>query len=148
MEYGWIWIAVIVLAVIVEAVTDQLVSIWFVPAAIISTILDFCNVDIVWQIIVFLVVSIVGIILSKTVLSKYIPSKDCKTNFQAIIGERCIVTEKIDNFAGCGQAKVKGQIWSARSVSDDETFEVGEILNVVAIEGVKLICKKNNTTEN
>ena len=140
---GWIWVAIIVLAVIIELLTDQLISIWFVPGAIIATILDFCTVGIVWQILVFLIISIAGIILGKTVLAKYLPSaKDTKTNIDAIIGEKCVVTEKIDNFAGCGQAKVNGQIWSARSVDENDVFEPGEVLSVVAIEGVKLICKK------
>jgi len=141
---SWIWIAVIVLAIIIELLTDQLISIWFVPGAIIATILDFCTVDIIWQVLTFLLVSIAGIILGKTVLVKYLPpKKDTKTNIEAIIGEKCVVTEKIDNFAGCGQAKVNGQIWSARSVDENEIFEAGEVLSIVAIEGVKLICKKN-----
>ena len=140
---SWIWIAVIVLAVIIEMLTDQLVSIWFAPGAMVATILDFCEVDIIWQVIVFLVISIVGIVLAKTVLEKYFPkSGDTKTNIEAIIGEKCVVTEKIDNFASCGLVKVNGQIWSARSVIENGVFEVGEILIVVAIEGVKLICKK------
>ena len=143
MEFGWGWIAVIILAIIIEALTDQLISIWFVPAAMVATVLDFCSVDVIWQVLVFVLLSIVGIVLSKTLLSKYITrSDDAKTNIDAIVGEKCIVTEKIDNFAGCGQAKVKGQIWSARGVNEDDVFEVGEILNIVAIEGVKLICKK------
>ena len=143
MDYlGWIWISILVLAIIVELLTDQLISIWFVPGAIVSTIMDFCMAKPVWQILVFLIVSAVGIVFGKTIVQKYVSIKDSKTNIDAIIGERCVVTEKIDNFAGCGQAKVKGQIWSARGVSEDDTFEVGEILNVVAIEGVKLICKK------
>ena len=66
-----------------------------------------------------------------------------KTNIDSIIGEKCVVTEKIDNFAGCGQAKVKGQVWSARGLYDDDEFEVGETLRIVAIEGVKIICKKD-----
>jgi membrane protein implicated in regulation of membrane protease activity len=140
---SWIWIAVIVLAVIIEMLTDQLVSIWFAPGAMVATILDFCEVDIIWQVIVFLVISIVGIVLAKTVLEKYFPrSGDTKTNIEAIIGEKCVVTEKIDNFAGCGLVKVNGQIWSARSVIENGVFEIGEVLIVVAIEGVKLICKK------
>ena len=143
MEYGWIWIAVIVLAVIIEALTDQLVSIWFVPAAIVTTVMDFVGAKIQWQILVFLLLSCVGIVLGKTLLSKYKPAGNTKTNIEAVIGEKCVVTEAINNFAGCGQAKVHGQVWSARSISDDETFEVGEVLSVVAIEGVKLICKKH-----
>ena len=140
---GYVWIAVIVLAVIIELLTDQLVSIWFVPGAMIATVLDFCNANIVWQVIVFLVISVAGIILGKTVLTKYLKTGNTKTNIDAIIGEKCVVIEAIDNYKGCGQAKVKGQIWSARSVDDTVSFEAGEILTVVAIEGVKLICKKN-----
>ena len=143
MIYGWIWIAVIVLAIIIELLTDQLVSIWFVPAAVVATVLDFAKIEIVWQLLAFFAIALVGIIIGRTFLAKYMkPGKDSKTNIEAIIGERCIVTEKIDNLAGCGQAKVRGQQWSARSVSDDDVFEVGEVLNIVAIEGVKLICKK------
>lgn len=144
MEYGWIWIAIIVFAVVIEAVTDQLISIWFVPGAIVSTIIDYFEVDVVWQILVFLFISLIGIIFLRKLLTKFVPDRSTKTNIDAIVGEKCIVTEKIDNFAGCGQAKVKGQVWSARGLQDDDVFEVGEVLRIVAIEGVKLICKKND----
>ena len=65
-----------------------------------------------------------------------------KRHTEAIIGQKCVVTERIDNYAGCGQAKVNGQIWSARGCNDEDVFEVGEILRIVAIEGVKIICKR------
>ncbi len=142
--YGWMWIAVIILAVIFEAVTDQLISIWFVPGAIVGTILDYFKVDIVWQVLVFLALSLVGILFLRRFLTKFVPDRSTKTNIDAIVGEKCVVTEKIDNFAGCGQAKVNGQIWSARGLQDDDVFEVGEVLRIVAIEGVKIICKKND----
>ena len=142
MQLGWIWIGILVLAIVVEALTDQLVSIWFVPSAIVATVLDFCKVPEIWQILVFLLLSAAGIVFAKTVLTKIKPQRDSRTNIDAIIGERCIVTERIDNYAGCGQARINGQIWSARGVDENDIFEVGEVLNVVAIEGVKLICKK------
>lgn len=143
MTYGWIWISIIVAAILVEAFTEQLISIWFVPGSIVATILDFVEVGIIWQILVVLVLAAAGIVLTKTVLLKkttLIPN--VKTNIEAIIGERCVVTEKIDNYAGNGQVKIKGQIWSARGVNEDDVFEEGELLNVVAIEGVKVICRK------
>lgn len=60
-----------------------------------------------------------------------------------IVGEKCVVTETIDNFAGCGQVRVKGQLWSARGLFDDDIFEQGENLRIVAIEGVRAVCKKD-----
>ncbi len=142
MSYWWFWLAIIIIAVVVEVFTEQLVSIWFIPGAIVSIVFDLCDAKFIWQFIVFLVLSIIGIVIGKRFLSKYKSDNTTKTNIDAIIGEKCIVTEKIDNFAGCGQAKVRGQIWSARGVLEDDVFEPGEILQVVAIEGVKLICKK------
>ena len=141
MDYGWIWIAVIAVAIVVELSTDQLISIWFVPGSIAATIMDFCKVDLLWQILVVILTAAVGIIITQVFIVKRGRPDNTKTNIDAIIGERCIVTEKIDNFAGCGQVKIKGQIWSARGVNEDDVFEVGTALHVVAIEGVKVICK-------
>lgn len=59
-----------------------------------------------------------------------------------IIGAVGTVVERVDSRAGCGEVKVKGTVWSARSAVDDEIYECGETVSVVAIEGVKLICKK------
>ena len=142
MIYGWAWIALIAVAIIVEVLTDQLVSIWFVPGAVIATVFDYFSIDFVWQVLVVLVLATAGIIFTKTYLSKKLSSRIIKTNVEAIIGEKCVVTEKIDNYVGCGQVKIKGQVWSARGVEEDSVFDEGDVLHVVAIEGVKVICKK------
>ena len=142
MDTGWIWIAVIVLAAVIEVLTDQLIALWFIPGAAIGVVLDFLEVPFIWQALVLLVTTAIGIVVGKKFISKKLKNNSTKTNIDAIIGERCIVTEKIDNYAGCGQAKVKGQIWSARGVGEDDIFEVGEALRIVAIEGVKLICRR------
>ena len=63
-------------------------------------------------------------------------------NLDNIVGEKAIVIEKVNNFAGCGQVKIHGQSFSARGTEDTDVFEVGEMLHIVAIEGAKLICKK------
>lgn len=60
-----------------------------------------------------------------------------------IVGKKGVVIEAVDNFAGCGQVKVNGQIWAARSAYDDDRFEVGELLRIVAVEGVRLVCVRN-----
>lgn len=139
----WIWISILILSVVVEVLTEQFVSIWFAPAAVVSAILNLCLLNWVWQLASFAVVTIVGIMFFRDlVLKKIGNNSDSRTNIDAIIGEKCIVTERIDNFAGCGQAKVKGQIWSARGAHDEDVFEAGEVLYIVAIEGVKLICVK------
>ncbi len=139
---GWIWIGILVASVVIEFITDQFVSIWFAPAAIVAVILDFVEVKPIWQILVFLLIAAAGIVFIRRFLTKTSLNTRTKTNIEAIVGSKCVVTEKIDNYAGCGQAKIGGQIWSARGVGEEDVFEIGEVLTVVAIEGVKLICKK------
>lgn len=63
-------------------------------------------------------------------------------DFRSVVGSRCRVTVEVDNYAGRGQVRVGGQIWAARAVSDEEIYEVGDTLSIVAIEGVKLVCRK------
>ncbi len=136
------WIVITALSVGAEALTTELIAIWFMPAGIIAAILSSCHVSQFWQIFSFLAIAIIGVLFSQLFLKRFVKRNDTKTNIDAIIGQKCVVLERIDNLAGCGQVKVKGQIWSARSYSDEITFEVGDSIDILAIEGVKVICKK------
>lgn len=135
------WAALIVVAVVIEVLTPSMVSIWFVPSALISLILTLFYVPVSVQIIVFAVLSASFIFLFRFVFKDKFRKKGAKLNLEAIIGEKGIVVNKIHNLAGSGQVKVNNQIWSARSVDPEKTFEEGEVVSIVAIEGVKLICK-------
>ena len=137
----FVWIAVMVAAVVFELMTPgALVSIWFLPTALVSMILAFFEVDLWVQIVAFILLSIVCIFVGRPRLLR--PAKNVATNIDAIIGEKGIVVEKIENIAGAGQVKVRGQYWSARAVSDETEYEPGDIVSIVAVEGVKLICQK------
>ena len=95
-----------------------------------------------WEIILFVAIGVIALAaLTLIVLNKF--ARSGSVSLDEIIGERCKVVETVDNYVGCGLVKVKGQIWSARGVDDDDIFEPGERLMVVAIEGVKLVCRKN-----
>ncbi len=142
MIWGWIWVGVIVLAIILELTTDQMISIWFVPGAIVATILDFFGVHYIWQILVVLLVAVLGIVFLRKYIAKRGDDASTKTNMDVIVGEKCIVLERVDTFAGRGQVKVKGQVWSARGIAEDDVFDVGEVLLVIGVEGVKLICRR------
>ena len=137
----YFWIVVMVAAIAVELATPgALVAIWFLPAALVSMILAFLSVPLFVQIPVFILLSLASVFLARPYLVR--STKHTATNIDAIIGEKGIVIEKIENIAGAGQVKVRGQYWSARSVSDDAEYVEGDVVEIVAVEGVKLICKK------
>ena len=138
---SYIWLAVIVGAVILETVTLTLVSIWFIPGTLISLILSFFPVPEWIQITIFAVSAIAFLIFIKPIAKNLFKVKRVATNADSVIGEKAVVTEEICNLEARGQVKVKGQVWTARALDPNATFAPGEVLTVVAIEGVKLICK-------
>ena len=139
----FVWLFVIVAAIVVEASTVSLVSIWFVPSACISMILALCEVKLWIQLIVFFAVFLLLMICLKPVFKKNMGLKIVPTNADTLIGMQAVVTEQIDNLNAKGQVKVRGQVWTARSADENIIYDAGEVVTVLAIEGVKLICTHN-----
>ena len=137
-----VWLILMVLCIVFEIATVGLVSIWFAGGALIACFLAMFNVHIVIQVIVFVVVSILLLIVTKPMAKKWINKDRIKTNYEGIIGKVVRVTERVDNINETGTALINGQEWTARSKSDNITLEQGEVAQVVNISGVKLILKK------
>lgn len=134
----WIWIAVIAAAIIVEAISAQLLSIWFALGGIAALITSFFSDSIAVQLIVFAVVSIAAIALIFPAARKSLKKNTVKTNADRYIGKLAVVTEDISNIHAVGQVKVDNQLWSARSDNDND-IPAGTKVTVLRIEGVKLI---------
>lgn len=135
-----IWVAVILLGVIIEAATPQLVAIWFAAAGVVALLCEVFGAPPVAQFIVFVVLS--GILVAATrPLARKLVKKEEKTNADALIGAEALVTQKIDNIRAEGLCKVNGQIWSARA-ADGGVIDEGTLVKISAIEGVKLIVTK------
>ena len=137
----YVWLAVIGIALIVEASTATLVAIWFIPSAIVSAVIAKLGGTLILQVAVFLALSIVFVLFARKIFARTIAPKHVPTNADSVIGEEGIVTLDIDAKEGNGLVKVKGQIWSAKS-ENGESISEGAVVEVLAIEGVKLIVKE------
>ncbi len=73
---------------------------------------------------------------------KYMRGSRVKTNAESLIGKQAIVISEIDNLQGIGQITISGQEWSARAAEDVTKFPVGAVVEITAIQGVKLIVKE------
>ena len=93
------------------------------------------------QVLWFLLISLVTLVLTRPLAKKYVNSRATPTNADMLIGQECIVTEAIDNVLGLGAVTVGGKIWTARTENHDVKAEVGRVMTVVRIDGVKLIVK-------
>ena len=134
------WTIVLVIAVIVEAITVDLVSIWFALGAIVALIADAFGAGETIQIVLFTITSGLCIIISRPLSKKYLRGNTIRTNYDRAIGKHCLVTETItpDNK---GEVKVMGTLWMAASL-DNEIIEAGKYAEVVSIEGAHVVVKK------
>ncbi len=139
----WVWLAAVLVFVIIEAATAQLVTIWFAIGAVCAFIVSVFTDSLALQILVFAAVSGVALILTRPIVRKFTNSKKVPTNADMYIGMQGIVLEDINNLECTGLVKVKGSLWSARS-SDDTEIDSGSSVRVEKIEGVKLIVTKIN----
>ena len=137
----FVWIAVLAIAVIAEALTSDLVAIWFFPAALVALVLSFFPIYGWIQLLVFLVIGIALVIATRPLCRKLLKGKDTKTNVDALIGQTCMVTEEICNINEVGEVRVGGLCWSARSEDPARVIAVGEQVEILAVQGVKLIVK-------
>ena len=91
--------------------------------------------------IAFVIVSVILLILTRPWALKYLNSRTVRTNADSLIGQTALVTQDIDNLNAKGQVKVEGQIWTARSISDDVQLHEGQKVMIESISGVKVIVK-------
>ena len=138
-----LWFGIIVLTLIVESQTADLVAIWFAPSAFVSLILSFFNVQFWVQFGVFIGLTVVGLILSFALIRPMMKKRNKveKTNAEAMAGKLALVDEDIDNSSPTGVAKINGQLWTARMENPADTAFKGDWVEIVRVEGSKLICR-------
>ena len=135
-----IWAVLIVFFTLVEAFTLGLTSIWFAVGALVALIASAFGFNFVVQFISFIVVAVILLIYTRPVARKVFKVGQNKTNVDALIGKKGYVIKSILP-KEVGQVKLNGQIWTAKG-EEHETYNVDEEVEVLAIEGVKLIIKK------
>ena len=132
------WTIAIIVFMIVEASTAQLVSIWFAGGSFAALVAAIFEASIPLQILIFVLMSGLLLIFTKKFVQRLKSESSIKTNFDALIGQTAIVTEDISNPDGRGAAKLRGIEWTARS-ADNSKIEQGTYVTVKNIDGVKLI---------
>ncbi|MEG1426842.1 MAG: NfeD family protein [Oscillospiraceae bacterium] len=137
---GYIWLALIILGIIIEAASPQLVSIWFVLGAVAALVASFFGVPVWGQVLLAIVVSIVALVATKPLVKRIVAHKFTGTNADRYIGKEGIVITEINDVMGTGRVMVLGSSWSAIS-PDVRIIPAGTKVFVEKIEGVKLLVK-------
>ena len=134
-----IWLIILVLFGIGEAVTVGLTSIWFALGALGALIVSQLGLGFWPQIITFIVLSALSMLLVRPFAKKFLRPGYSPTNADRVIGAEGVVTQAIDNLKAQGQITVNGAPWTARTEEGCPAIPAGSRVRVLRIEGVKVI---------
>lgn len=133
-----LWLGAAIVFGIIEAATTSLTTIWFVIGAVVSAIVSICGIGILGQIIVFLVVSILLLVVTRPIVKKRMNVGSERTNVDALIGKEVKVVKSVEPFEA-GEARINGLTWVAIGSDEKERISEGSIAKIVAVKGVKLV---------
>ena len=138
---SWIWLGVLVVCIIIEAMTMSLTTIWGAISSIPLIFIARTSLPFPWQILIFAVLTVVLIIFTRPFAIKKLKNGKEKTNVCTMVGEEVLVTKAVTQF-NKGEVKAKnGVIWSAEA-KDNKTCQIDKVCVVTDVKGNTLIIEE------
>ncbi|MFE4875067.1 NfeD family protein [Streptomyces sp. NPDC056682] len=90
------------------------------------------------QVLVFVAVSVALIAVVRPIAARHRrQSPQLATGVEALKGRQAVVLERVDALGG--RIKLAGEVWSARTLDENEVYEPGRQVDVVEIDGATAI---------
>ncbi|MCI9175683.1 MAG: NfeD family protein [Lachnospiraceae bacterium] len=138
---GIFWLIVVVVMAVIEIITLGLTTIWFAGGALAAFIASLLGANLLVQSILFVVVSVVLLAVTRPLAVEFFNKDRTKTNAESLIGKTAVVRQEIDNLKAAGMVTVDGQEWSARS-ADNTVIAAETPVEILEISGVKLLVRQ------
>lgn len=137
----YFWLGVTVVALVLEFITADMVTIWFAGGGLIAMILALLKLSIYVQIPVFIAVSVVCLLCFRKMVMKKLNVKTSNLNADSVIGKEYILLTEI-GFNKPGSIRVNDVVWSA--ISENEMDEIAEKskVRIIGLRGNKYIVEE------
>jgi membrane protein implicated in regulation of membrane protease activity len=148
MIQAWIvWLIIAGIFAALEVLTPGFVLLWFAVGALVASVLAMLGIgSVAIQMIVFLVVSVVMVIASRTILEKFFTRKregsKLRSGAETMIGQIGTVVESSRGALNEGAVKIYGSIWTAFPAEGEWPLEEGESVSVERIEGNSIYVRR------
>jgi len=124
----YVWLIIFIVTILIEIATaSTLVSIWF-------------SLSFMIQFVVFIIISIISLAMLRPLLKSKLIAQNISTNADRLIGQNFKVLSNSSDTV-LATVKANGIIWNVKPV-DNISLQIDDMVNVISIEGSKLIVKK------
>jgi len=129
----WVWLALAIIFIVIEIFAPGFIFACFVIGSVAAGVTATMSDSYLLQIIVFAVVSMVLIPLTRPLANKITKPSPVISNVDGLIGKTGYVKNEVSDTAG--QILIDNQIWQARS---DNTIGVNTKVRIIAVEGATM----------
>ena len=142
LEPWHMWVIAGVVLMIIEVVTPGFVVICFGLGCLAAGLAAWAGAGSGWEIVTFSAASLAMLLGIRPLVTKHLgrDGGELKTNVDALVGKRGLVTESIDAARDSGRVAVGGDDWRASS-DGGEALDEGASVEVVRVEGARVIVK-------
>ena len=103
-------------------------------AAALAGIVGLIGAGLAAQWIVFIAASLGSVLVLRPIARRHLKTPaSLRTGTAALVGRPATVVQRVDRTGG--QVKIGGEVWTARSYDEDDSFEAGARVEVMKIEG-------------
>lgn len=136
-----VWMVIACTLAIIEMFTAGILAIWFaIGAALTAVALAlFPELNLGIQLIIFIASSSLLFLLTRNKIKRKLEKSGSQPVY-SILGKSAIVTKEINSIKGTGQININGDIWSAKTMTD-EIIPINTKVEVLEIDGVRAVVK-------
>ncbi len=147
MEFiPYLWLLVGVIFILAEIFTSGFVLLWFGLAALVSGLLAVLHIGLFLQVLVFLLVSGLLTITSRTIFERFFSrtaqGADIRTGIDSLPGQVGTVVEPSTGSMHRAAVQVYGSTWTAYPVAGEDPLMDGEEVQVESIDGSILYVRR------
>nr|NNM91280.1 NfeD family protein [Bacilli bacterium] len=137
-----LWIGLAIVLGIIELMSTTFVIMWIAIAGVITGIIGFFVPNFLIQVIVFTLISIVLLLITRPLVKKF-KKRGGKFNSHVdeLVGEKGMIISRIAP-AKTGMVRVGTDMWSARGQDPEDAMDVGEWVQVKEVHSSILIVGK------
>ena len=137
----YIWLAITAAALVIEFITSEMVSVWFVGGGIVAMLLAGIGLEWYFHVPAFIVISFASMLCFRSLVMKKLNKKAERTNAETVIGKELVLLTGI-GFNKAGSVKINGVEWTAVAEDENEEIPAGAKVIVEKLEGNKYFVKE------
>ena len=142
MHPAWVWMILAALFIVVEIFTAGFFLLWFGIGAAVAGVLALSGIDTIWQILAFVVVSLLLFFSTRTFVRRFTRPQPAGIGADRYAGKQGVVLEEINALRNSGRVQLGSEEWRAESEVDGDTISAGSLVTVVRLNGTKLVVSR------